>query len=66
MEKLNEEQVEKIKTFIDLINKAEGRDVRFDDHTLSLLTGTYKIIEKMGGGCPVKAAEWRLGTNRAN
>lgn len=60
MEKLNPEQIDKLKIFIDKINEVEGKNIVFEESTLALLTGTYNIIEKMGGGDPLKAAEWRL------
>lgn len=63
---LTDEQVEKLKVYIDKINEVEGNDINFDDDTLRVLSGTYKIIEKMGGGDPIKAAEWRLGLSRSS
>ena len=60
MNKLNTEQVKKLKVFIDKINEVEDRSIEFDDNTLAIMTGTYKLIEQLGGGDPIKAAEKRL------
>ncbi len=60
IKRLNAEQINKIRLFFEKINAVEKRDTYFDDDKLALLTGTYKLIEKVGGGDPIKAAEWRL------
>lgn len=58
---LTDEQAKKVRIFLERINEVEGNDITFDEETIYLLEGTYGIIEKMGGGDPIKAAEWRLG-----
>ena len=60
MNKLNAEQIKKLKIFIDKINEVEDRAIKFDDNTLAIMTGTYKLIEHLGGGDPIKAAKKRL------
>lgn len=60
IKRLNAEQINKVRLFFEKINTVEKRDTYFDDNKLALMTGTYKLIERVGGGDPIKAAEWRL------
>ncbi|MCB0631597.1 MAG: hypothetical protein R2824_24065 [Saprospiraceae bacterium] len=60
VDRLNQEQVAAVKTFYRKIAEVEGQNIQLDDSVYPLLTGSYKIIQKVGGGDPIKAAEWRL------
>jgi len=60
LKKLNKEQIQKIKIFHQTLSYVEGFKVNFSEEELATMTGTYSIIEKLGGGDPIEAAKKRM------
>lgn len=59
MEKLTPEQIEKVKMYHEKSAQLDGRQPSMLEDMLPYLSGTLDLIDKLGDGDPVKAAEKR-------
>lgn len=65
-DRLNNEQLQKLKLYFDMLDRIRGVDQSdfFTDDELRGFTSIYSLIDKLGGGDPVKAAHVHAKTIR--
>ena len=55
-EKLNPEQIKRLRTYFTTLNDLSGSVIHWTDEELAKFTGLYTLIDKLGEGDPIQAA----------